>query len=186
MFTHRIDDDTQLRLIERRHAEELHNLVVQNYDHLREWESWVKDERTLEDTHNFIQRNLKQYAENGGFEISIVHKGLIAGQIGYNYLDWNDRKTEIGYWLGALYQRKGLVTRSCRALINHAFDELKMNRVEIRCGVENKRSRMIPERLGFTREGVLRQAERLHDHYIDLVVYGMLASEWQAGAESWS
>lgn len=184
MFSHRIDDDTLLRLPEKRHAEELHNLIAQNYDHLAEWELWVTVERTLEDTQNFILRNLKQYAENGGFEISIVHKGLIAGLIGYNYFDWNNRKTEIGYWLGASFQHKGLVTKSCRALINHAFDELKMNRAEIRCGVGNKRSRMVAERLGFTEEGVLRQAERLHDEYIDHVVYGMLASEWQAETES--
>jgi ribosomal-protein-serine acetyltransferase len=184
MFTHRIDIDTELCLIERRHAEELFGLVVKNYDHLREWESWLKDEPRIEDTHSFIQRNLKQYADNAGFEIMIMYKGQIAGQIGYNYLDWNDRKTEIGYWLGASFQRMGLVTRSCRALINHAFGELKMNRVEIRCGVGNNRSRMVPERLGFTQEGVLRKAERLHDNFIDLVVYGLLASEWKIEAQS--
>jgi ribosomal-protein-serine acetyltransferase len=56
---------------------------------------------------------------------------------------------------------------------------LKLNRVEINCGVENKKSRKIPEKLGFREEGVIRQAKWLHDHFYDLVIYGMLADEWQ-------
>ena len=180
MFSHKIDDETELRLIELRHAEELNALVIQNYEHIKEWSAWLKDkERPVEDTQNFIKRNLIQLAENNGFEICIWHKGEIAGQIGYNYFDWNDRRTEIGYWLGASFQGKGLVTKSCRTLIGYAFNGLKLNRVEIRCGFENKKSRKIPEKLGFKEEGIVRQAEWLHDHFIDLVIYGMLASEWQ-------
>ena len=51
--------------------------------------------------------------------------------------------------------------------------------MEILCATGNTRSRAIPERLGFTQEGIIRQAERFNDHYNDLVVYGMLASEWK-------
>jgi ribosomal-protein-serine acetyltransferase len=65
-------------------------------------------------------------------------------------------------------------------LVEHAFGELGLNRVSIACAVENKKSCAIPERLGFRREGVKRQAEWLYDHFVDHVVYGALASEWQA------
>lgn len=108
----------------------------------------------------------------------------MAGQIEYNYLDWVNRKTEIGYWLGASYQGKGLVTKSCRVLIDYAFNELKLNRVEMQCGAENARSRKIPENLGFREEGVIRQAQWLHDHFVDLVIYGMLAGEWRGKKRS--
>ena len=178
MFTHKIDDQTELRLIEMQNADELNQVVTQSYEHLIRWEGWLKPDHTLEDTKKFIKRNLLQFAENGGFEILIWHKGKVAGQIGYNYFDWINRKTEIGYWLGESFQRKGLVTRACRALIEHAFGDLKLNRVEIRCGFHNIRSRAVPERLGFKQEGVLREAEWLHTDFVDLVVYGMLASEW--------
>jgi ribosomal-protein-serine acetyltransferase len=50
----------------------------------------------------------------------------------------------------------------------------------MRCGVENKKSRKIAENLGFTKEGVVRQAGWLHDHFVDFVIYGMLANEWAA------
>ena len=180
MFSYKIDDETHLSLFELCHAEELNALVTNNFEHIKEWSAWLTDkERSIERTRDFIKRNLKQFAENNGFEICIWHQGKIAGQIGYNYFDWHNRKTEIGYWLGAAFQGKGLVTRSCHVLIDHAFNELEFNRIEMRCGVENNKSRKIPEKLGFREEGILRQAEWLHDHFTDFVVYGLVASEWQ-------
>ena len=63
-------------------------------------------------------------------------------------------------------------------MITYAFDVYGLNKVEIHCATENRRSCAIPERLGFKQEGVLRQGEWLYDHFVDLAVYGLLASEW--------
>ncbi|MDQ6660765.1 MAG: GNAT family N-acetyltransferase, partial [Chloroflexota bacterium] len=109
---------------------------------------------------------------------TIWYKDQLVGSLGCS-IDREDRKVEIGYWLDASSQGKGIMTRACRGLINYVFDELRMNKVEIHAAPENKRSRAIPERLGFTQEGIDRQAGWLYDHYIDLVLYGMLASEWK-------
>ena len=70
------------------------------------------------------------------------------------------------------------MTRVASALTAYAFNHLKLNKVEIRAAEENKKSRGIPERLGFVKEGRIRQAEWLYDHYVDHVVYGILAEEW--------
>jgi ribosomal-protein-serine acetyltransferase len=184
MFSHRIDDDAELRLIEPQHAEQLDALIEQNRAHIKEWAAWLKDDRTIEDTRAFIKRNLTRLAENDGFTVAVWYGGEMAGQVEYNYIDWVNRKTELGYWLGARFQGKGLITNSCRVLIRHAFEELKLNRVEMHCAVENRRSRRIPERLGFRQEGTLLQAEWMHDHFNDLVIYAMLASEWRDTNES--
>ncbi len=71
------------------------------------------------------------------------------------------------------------MTEACRAMVNHAFRELGLNRVGIACATENHRSRAIPERLGFRQEGVQRQAEWLYDRFVDRALYAMLASEWR-------
>jgi ribosomal-protein-serine acetyltransferase len=63
--------------------------------------------------------------------------------------------------------------------VDYAFSGLKLNRVEIACATENKKSQAIPKRLGFTEEGIARQAEWLYDHYVDHIVYGLLASDWK-------
>ena len=180
MFSYKIDDRSELRLIELRHADELNALVIQNFEHIREWSAWLTDkERQVERTREWIRQNLTRFADNESFTVGIWYNGALAGQIDFANVDRNARKFETGYWLGASFQGKGLVTRACRVLINYAFQELQFNRVEMHCAVENKRSRRIPEKLGFREEGLLRQSGWLHDHFVDEVIYGLLASEWQ-------
>lgn len=70
------------------------------------------------------------------------------------------------------------MTAACQAVVDHALVELKLNRVEIRCGAENARSRAVARRLGFAEEGVARQAEWVAGRAIDLVTYAMLAADW--------
>ena len=70
------------------------------------------------------------------------------------------------------------MTAAVRALTDHALRAWELNRVEIGVASENRHSRAIPERLGFREEGTVRQAQRVGDRYLDLVVYGMLAEDW--------
>lgn len=76
-------------------------------------------------------------------------------------------------------QGKGIMTKSCKSLIDYLFDELELHRVEIRCAENNIKSRFIPERLGLKPEGLVREVEWLYDHYINHVIYSVLASEWR-------
>jgi len=181
MFVYKLSDEAELRLLEERHAEELFTLINRNHERLLMWVPWLDNTDSVEHTRDFIKRKLQQLADNNGFVTGIWYKGALAGEIAFDYIDWSNRMTEIGYWLDAEVEGKGLVTKACRVLIAHAFDNLGLNRVQIRCATENLRSRAIPEKLGFTQEGVLRQVERLHDRYVGLVTYGMLANEWRAG-----
>jgi ribosomal-protein-serine acetyltransferase len=100
------------------------------------------------------------------------------GVAGFNSINWSNKTAYIGYWLGEGFQGNGIMTKVAKALTDYAFIELGLNKVEIRAAVENKKSRSIPERLGFKNEGCIRQAEWLYDHYVDHVVYGILADEW--------
>ena len=178
MFRHKLTEDTELRLLEERHAKELTSLTDRNREHLRAWLPWVDASRTLDDRKNFIKGALEQFAQNKGFAAGIWYEGRMAGVIGYDPIDWENRTVEVGYWLGEEHQGRGLVTAACRALVDHAFGELGLNRVVISCATENKKSCAIPERLGFRQEGIERQAEWLYDHFVDHVTYSALASEW--------
>jgi ribosomal-protein-serine acetyltransferase len=180
MLKHSLGPDAYLAHIEPHHADALHALVKGSYDHIREWSGWLNDpSQTVEQTAEWIAKNRANYGSGNGYEIGIWYEGDIAGQIGYNYFNETDRRTEIGYWLGKEFQGKGLVTRACMALIDNAITNLKLNRIEIRCGTDNLKSRSIPEKLGFKLEGIARESEYLHDRFIDLAVYALVASEWK-------
>jgi ribosomal-protein-serine acetyltransferase len=179
MFSFPLGPDAELRLLEQAHSEDLFRLVDVNRAHLRRWLPWVDGTRTPEDTRYFLHIATQQFASNQGYHCGIWYRGELAGTISHHRIDWRNRGTSFGYWLGEAYQGQGLMTRACAALVGHAFGPQGLNRVEIRAATENHRSRAIPIRLGFREEGVLRQAEWLYDHYVDLVVHALLASEWE-------
>lgn len=181
MFKIVVDKDTELRLLDAAHAGHLFELTDSCRPYLREWLPWLDGTTRIADTESFIEITRKQFASNNGFQAGIWYKGNIAGVIGFHGISWANKSTDIGYWLGEKYRGHGIMTESCRALVNHAFREMKLNRVEIRCAEQNYRSRAIPERLGFQIEGTIRDAEWLYDHYVDHVVYGILAGKTTLG-----
>lgn len=158
--------------------EELHDLVVTNFDHLRQWMPWAVDGYSINHTRSFVAKSKRDFGTRTTMNYHVVEDGVLAGGIGLNFIDRVNRGTEIGYWLGEDFTGRALMTLSVRRLTEFAFEELGMHRMNIRCAAGNTRSRSIPERLGFKEEGTLRDAEWLHDRFIDLVVYGMLRPEW--------
>ena len=178
MFTHRLDEKTELHLLEERHADELFAAIEANRAHLERWLPWVGNVRDVADSRRYIIGALQQFADGNGMAVAIRHHGALAGVINLHFVDRYSGRTSIGYWLGEDFEGRGLVTKACARLVEHAFGPLGLNRVEIRCAADNAKSRAIPERLGFKEEGTLRQTERVGDRLVDHVVYGMLADEW--------
>jgi ribosomal-protein-serine acetyltransferase len=177
-FYLKIDDGLELRLLEERHAEAVFAVVDRNRAYLRQWLPWLELSVSADDTRNFIRKSLNEFANGEGLVAGVWENGRVIGAIGYNFIDRSNRIAHIGYWLTSERQGKGVMTRACRAMIDYAFSELKLNRIEIRCATGNTKSCAIPQRLGFKKEGVQRQAEWLYDNFVDLEIYGMLASEW--------
>ncbi len=173
----RVDDDVELRLVEESDAEEIFRYTDANREYLREWLPWVDGTWSSADTRAFVLRSLEQVRLSDGFQTRILFQGQFAGMVGYLYHNWKDLRTEIGYWLRQDLQGRGIMTRATKALVDFAFDNLGMHRVEIRAATDNRRSRAIPEHLGFVQEGVLREAAWLNGRFIDLVVYAKLRDE---------
>ena len=167
-------------MLEPRHALDLFELVNSNRTQLREWLPFVDDYKSVTAATQFITRNREENGEEKGLVMGIWAGKLLAGVVTFDYIDWSNRAASIGFWLGKSFQGRGIMTRSCGALIDLAFDELRLNRIEISCAVENRRCRLVPERLGFKQEGVSRQREWLCDHFVDTVAYSMLSSEWKS------
>ncbi len=175
-----LSGSAHLRLLDESDARELHALIEANRAYLASWLPWAAGQSAA-DTVDFIHKTRLQLTENDGFQTAIVCEERIAGVIGYLGVDWSNRSTGIGYWLAEEQQGRGTMTRAVRALTDHALSAWELNRVEIRAAVENRRSRAVPERLGFRHEGTLQEAERLGDRCLDCALYAMLAADWQGG-----
>jgi ribosomal-protein-serine acetyltransferase len=179
MFRAQIREDLYLQLLEERHAPEVFSLTDQDRAYLRQWLPWVDATHTVDDTLSFIRSTLEQFATNKGFVAGIWSEGRVCGIIGTHKLDLLNRKVEIGYWLGQSFQGRGIMTAACRSVVTHLFDELGLNRVTIQCARENEKSCAIPQRLGFTEEGLAREAQFLHGHFHDLRRFAMLKKDFR-------
>lgn len=178
MLSIKVDHEIDLQLIQIHDGAELFQLVDYNRVHLRKWLPWVDSITSPVQYRNIISTWLRQYYNNNGFQAGIRYRNRLVGVIGLHSIDWHNKQTSIGYYLGQEYEGKGIMVRSVHALLNYLFFHLYLHRVEIRCGEHNMKSRAIPERLGFVKEGMIRDGEFLYDHYHDLYIYGMLVQDW--------
>ncbi len=179
MFAHNLGDGTSLKLLELRDADEVFALTDRSRAHLRRWLPWVDATRSAADSEAFIASTLEQFAKGLGVQAGIWRGATLCGVVGLHPIDRQNRQGSIGYWIGEEYEGQGLVTLACRAVIEEAFPHYELHRMELRAATANERSQAVATRLGFVREGVVRDAEWLYDHYVDHVVFGLLEDEWR-------
>lgn len=169
----------ELRPLHLADARALFALVEVDRARLRRWLPWVDLTWEASDIRRFILRTQAQFKDGQGATFGVWWKDRLVGVAGFNWIDGPNRSGALGYWLAREAEGRGLMTAAVAALLRHGFRNLELNRVEIRAGVRNRRSRAIPERLGFRREGTLHQAEWVDGRFVDHAVYGLLAAEWE-------
>ena len=101
--------------------------------------------------------------------------------IGLHWVHAGNRSTSLGYWLGAEFTGRGLMTRSVNAVLEHCFTELNLNRISSAAAVSNTRSNAVLQRCGFRLEGISREPEWLYDHFVDHAIYARLRRDGSAG-----
>jgi ribosomal-protein-serine acetyltransferase len=172
-----IRDGAVLRPYTEADAAELTAVVAENRAHLARWMPWAAT-YGYQDSLDYIAKTRAQLEAEDGFEGAIVVGGEIVGGAGLHSTDRVNRSSSIGYWLAADAVGGGLMTATVRALLDLAFGAWELHRVVIEAVVDNTRSRAIPERLGFTEEGTLREAKLVRGRYEDAALYSMLAADW--------
>jgi ribosomal-protein-serine acetyltransferase len=151
-------------------------IVEQNYEHLRTFMEWAKPDYSEVDAREWLERAV---GSKDAINFLICRGEKIIGTIGFATFDNDARVTEIGYWIDKAEEGRGIMSRACRRLIEFAFDELGMDRIQIRCASANVRSAAIPDRLGFQLEGTQRQHVMRNGKIYDFLIYGLLRSEWR-------
>ncbi|WP_079507832.1 GNAT family N-acetyltransferase [Mesobacillus jeotgali] len=178
----RIDPELSINLFGTREAEELFWLLNLNRSYLRKWLPWVDGIQSPQQIFSVIQMWEKNSQEGSSFHFGIRFRGVLAGSISLHAIDWTNSQASIGYYIGEKWQGRGITLRTVKAVINHAFYGHGLNRLEIRCGKDNQKSKAIPVKLGFRQEGIIRDGEYLNGNFHDLIVYGLLAREWNIRA----
>ena len=177
MFSHPLGDGAELRPFEPYQAAEFAAYIEANRAHLAPWLPWVTTITDVEGARAFLQR----YADGQAADIrrmySLWQDDELVGGLIFRVFDTATGSCELGAWLSAGAEGRGLMTRACRALIDWAFDVRGMRRVVWQTVPHNKRSIAVAERLGMRREGVLRQSFPFGDDLLDVEVWSLLPAD---------
>jgi ribosomal-protein-serine acetyltransferase len=169
----------KLRLLKEEDAEELFLRNDQNRGHLRQWMPWLDETKSPADTLNFIRRSLESATAGTRYSYALVLDDEFVGVVAFNNIEKLNHCATMGYWLAKSKMGRGYMTAAVKALIDEGFQQLELNRIQARVATGNYPSQAVCDRLGLKKEGVLRQAEWLYDHYVDLTMNSILRSEWE-------
>ncbi len=173
-----VDNKIKLRQLIQEDAADIFAAINSQREYLGKWLPFVEQTKSVFDTQSFVDSIIDLPKDKMEYTFTIRIDGSLAGLIGFKSTDRANRKTEIGYWLSESFQGRGIITKSVKRLCEFAFQELNMNRIQIKCAVGNSASIAVPERLGFMREGIERDGELLTGAlFTDLYIFSLLFSE---------
>lgn len=154
--------------------------------HLRPWEPiWPADELTR---HAF-RRRLKVYGEDARddtgyayFIVSCATDLLLGGLTLSNVRRGAAQCATIGYWTGAAYAGRGYMQDAVSLIVPHAFDTLRLHRLEAATMPDNGPSRAVLEKCGFSKEGIARRYLKINGNWEDHVIYALTEEDTRSNA----
>lgn len=113
------------------------------------------------------------------FDAVMEADGVPVGTIGLLSIDWKNSKAEYYVAMGeTAYKGKGVAKEASRLILQYGFEKLGLNRIYLFTEIDNIAAQKLFEKVGFTREGIIRQDIISHGKYVDRVAYGYLKEEW--------
>ncbi|MFF6999289.1 GNAT family N-acetyltransferase [Streptomyces sp. NPDC008313] len=174
------DDGAELRPLEPWHAEELFAHIDRARDFIGRYVALASVITDVDAARTFLQSYADRRAADSGSLHGLWLDGKLVGGLLFRVFDATAGNCEAGCWLEPSASGRGLVTRGMRPLLEWAFDERGIHRVEWIASTENEPSVNVARRLGMTREGVLREHYLYRGERQDMEVWSLLAPEWRA------
>jgi ribosomal-protein-alanine N-acetyltransferase len=137
---------------------------------------------SLDEAKEIIEWGNQQFEKFKGFRLGIIHKEncMLIGTCGINeWVQLRGNRAEIGYDLLKAYWGKGYMREALNALLDYAFEQLQVHRIEAMVDPLNTRSQRLLEKMGFTKEGTLRDYAYWKGEFQSESVYSMLEHEWK-------
>jgi len=178
------DDGAELRPLEPWHAEEFFAHLERGREFINRFIPFGEKAVDLASTRDMLQRYADLRAADNASLHGLWLEGKLVGGVLFLNFDAENANCEVGCWLEPAGTGRGLVTRAMRILLDFAFEQRGMHRVEWIAAVENGASLNVARRLGMTREGVRRQSYPHHGVRLDLEVWSLLAPEYRAAHPS--
>ncbi|MFE9257244.1 GNAT family N-acetyltransferase [Streptomyces sp. NPDC006879] len=178
MFAIGLGQDAELFALEPHHAPEFFAHMERGRQYIGEFVGFADAAADLEAARTLLSGYAQKAAQDTGRLYGIRLGGELVGGVLFRVFDARSGNCEIGCWLEPTATGRGLVNSACRVLIDWAFHERGMHRVEWWAAAANESSLAAAARLGMTREGVMRQSYLHRGTRHDMEVWSVLSHEW--------
>ena len=168
-----------LRQPEPADANRIYQAVEASRAELSEWMPWCTPSYSQADASQWIDISIQGWRAGTDYHLSIMDESdlLYLGICGLHHIDKQRRSASLGYWVRTGYTGQGIATAAAMQLVKFAFTELDLMRVEILAGRENHPSQRVLEKLGATREGVLRNGLMQYGQPIEAIMYSLIPTD---------
>ncbi len=144
MFFREINEELKISFTIPQYADELFSLTDSNRSYLKQWLPWLDAIQDASDTRKFIELQLLKFHQGEALHETIFYNNKIAGVLGFNQIDSLNGIGYLGYWLGEAFTGKGIMTFAVKDLVQLGFDYLPIQKIDVRCAVENKKKHSYP------------------------------------------
>jgi ribosomal-protein-alanine N-acetyltransferase len=147
----------------------------------RYFRSIAREEFTKTKEFEKPQLETNSFSDHRAMAVADQSSDVCIGLVGYHHYEVSDARLEIGYALSPEYRGRGLMKEALLSFVNYCFQELSVHRIDALIRPENLPSIRLATRIGFRCEGgPLRDYEKVGDGYTDLMIYGLLRSDFGA------
>jgi len=160
-------------------AADFYRIIRTQRPYLQEWLPFVSKIHSEKDLRIHIKGTMMQNKSGNQLFTFIYYQGKLVGSLAFIKIDKHNKWAELGYWLHQELQGQGIITQSCARLIDYGFKALRLQKIRIQTTPANLKSQYIPQKLGFTQEGILRKEAIILDKPHDLIQFGLLKPEWK-------
>ena len=172
-----------LRPFRRRDVDSVLEAALGSLNDLNRWLPWAHPSYNRSDATAFIKDSVAAWTEARAFDFTMRYRDDLDRHLGNISVWFTSRAAmigEIGYWVRSDETDHGIATEAVVRVLQVAFEELKMHRVVLRIAVGNNASERIAEKLGFTKEGLLREELRVNGVWLDHTIWGLLEREYRS------
>jgi len=164
----------RIRPYQRDDVPALHQAAQESYQDIAPWMPWCHAEYSLAEAETWVDAVIAGSKAGTIYDFAILVDDRYAGACGINQLNPHDRVANLGYWLRSSCTGKGVAAWAARQVIEWAFDNTILNRIEIVVAVDNLRSQRVAEKLGANRDAVLPMRTMAGGSPSDAIMYSVL------------
>ncbi|ALS36555.1 ribosomal-protein-serine acetyltransferase [Enterococcus rotai] len=159
-------------------AQELFEVVDSDRDHLRRFLDFVDSSTSFEPQEHYIKMKLEGYIKGTDRLFIIAFDQKIIGCIDLHFIDTNNKKAELGYWLHSSQTNKGFMTKVVKKVCAIGFEDMGLNKLSIRADTENKASNAVALKSGFSFVGTDKAEVIMYNEFRDLNKYSLLKADF--------